>query len=155
MDRQKAALVVMGVRPEEVAKKRLCQNTKPYEKIAKAAAKLAALDEEEVLLEVFGHADFAQGGARKPAPEFEQLASRQRFVAIPRRVAPQQSPLPLHQSPTILAQSRSSEAITFTARDAVQVALVVPVANGSVISTLRRRQPAGARSKCHPSANYR
>src|SRR5689334_407027 len=31
--------------------------------------------------------------------------------AIPRRVAPQQSPLPLHQSPTILAQSTSCEAI--------------------------------------------
>jgi hypothetical protein len=26
--------------------------------------------------------------------------------AIPRRVAPQQSPLPLHQSPTIVAQSQ-------------------------------------------------
>ena len=30
--------------------------------------------------------------------------------AIPRRVAPQQSPLPLHRSPTIVAQSRSGEA---------------------------------------------
>jgi hypothetical protein len=29
--------------------------------------------------------------------------------AIPRRVAPQQSPLPLHQSPTIIAQFQSSE----------------------------------------------
>src|SRR6202045_2335668 len=31
--------------------------------------------------------------------------------AIPRRVAPQQSPLPLHQSPTIIAQFYSSEPI--------------------------------------------
>src|SRR5271168_3348108 len=31
--------------------------------------------------------------------------------AIPRRVAPQQSPLPLHQSPTIIAQFQSSEPI--------------------------------------------
>src|SRR4029077_10771632 len=31
--------------------------------------------------------------------------------AIPRRVAPQQSPLPLHRSPAMVAQSRSSEAI--------------------------------------------
>ena len=31
--------------------------------------------------------------------------------AIPRRVAPQQSPPPLHQSPTIVTQSRSSEEI--------------------------------------------
>jgi hypothetical protein len=31
--------------------------------------------------------------------------------AIPRRVAPQQSPLPLHRPPTTVAQSRSSEAI--------------------------------------------
>jgi hypothetical protein len=31
--------------------------------------------------------------------------------AIPRRVAPQQSPLPLHRSPSTVAQSRSAEAI--------------------------------------------
>ena len=30
--------------------------------------------------------------------------------AIPRRVAPQQSPLPLHRSPSTIAQSRSAEA---------------------------------------------
>jgi hypothetical protein len=40
--------------------------------------------------------------------------------AIPRRVAPQQSPLPLHQSPTIVAQSRparqSNASLNLTAR---------------------------------------
>ncbi len=36
--------------------------------------------------------------------------------AIPRRVAPQQSLLPLHQSPTILAQSQSAEAIKCAAQ---------------------------------------
>jgi hypothetical protein len=36
--------------------------------------------------------------------------------AIPRRVAPQQSPLPLHQSPRILAQSQSGEAIKCAAQ---------------------------------------
>jgi hypothetical protein len=71
-----------NLRPEERAKKRLCKNAKPYERIAKAAAKLAALDEDEVLLEVFGQADFwTRGGARKPASEFEELAFRLRFVA--------------------------------------------------------------------------
>ena len=47
--------------------------------------------------------------------------------AIPRRVAPQQSPLPLHQSPTIVAQSRSGEAIKCAAqprsKDAVQASV--------------------------------
>ena len=36
--------------------------------------------------------------------------------AIPRRVAPQQSPLPLHRSPRIVTQSRSGEAIKCAAR---------------------------------------
>ena len=40
--------------------------------------------------------------------------------AIPRWVAPQQSPLPRHQSPTIVAQSRSSEAIRYAARLSLQ-----------------------------------
>src|SRR6202040_4102770 len=47
--------------------------------------------------------------------------------AIPRRVAPQQSPLPLHQSPTIVAQSRSGEAIKCAAqprsKDAVEASV--------------------------------
>ena len=51
--------------------------------------------------------------------------------AIPRRVAPQQSPLPLHRSPTIVAQSRSGVWLRCS------VALVVSAANGGVISTLR------------------
>ena len=68
---------------------------------------------------------------------------------IPRRVAPQQSPLLLHQSPGILAQSQSGEAIKCAAqphsKDAVQALAprllgapaLVSAANGSVISTLR------------------
>ena len=60
--------------------------------------------------------------------------------AIPRRVAPQQSPLPLHQSPTIVAHSRSSQAIKcaaqFYSRDAVQV---VPVASGGCYFYFARR----------------
>src|SRR5690242_16914847 len=36
--------------------------------------------------------------------------------AIPRRVAPQQSPLPLHRSPRIVTESRSGEAIKCAAR---------------------------------------
>jgi hypothetical protein len=60
--------------------------------------------------------------------------------AIPRRVAPQQSPLPLHQSPTIVAQTRSGEAIKCVAqhhcRDAVQRLAVMPCRAGHV-----RRQP--------------
>jgi hypothetical protein len=36
--------------------------------------------------------------------------------AIPRRVAPQQSPLPLHRSPMTVAQSRSGEAIKSAAQ---------------------------------------
>ena len=47
--------------------------------------------------------------------------------AIPRRVAPQQSPLPLHRSPTMVAQSRSGEAIKWAAQphceDAVQASV--------------------------------
>ena len=48
--------------------------------------------------------------------------------AIPRRVAPRQSPLPLHQSPAIIAQFQSSEPITFAAQlhcgDAGKLALL-------------------------------
>jgi hypothetical protein len=44
--------------------------------------------------------------------------------AIPRRVAPQQSPLPLHQSPTIVAQSQCGVWLRSS------VALVVSTPNG-------------------------
>jgi hypothetical protein len=59
---------------------------------------------------------------------------------IPRRVAPQQSPLPLHQSPAIVTQSRSGEAIKCAARFSLQGCSsgrsrgIRP--NGRVISTL-------------------
>jgi len=51
--------------------------------------------------------------------------------AIPRRVAPQQSPLPLHQSPTIVAQSQCGVWLRSS------VALVVSTPKRGVISTLR------------------
>src|SRR5271166_6632458 len=60
--------------------------------------------------------------------------------AIPRRVASQQSPLPLHQSPTIVAQSqcgvwlRSSVALVVSAPNGVSSLLCAP----GVISILRR-----------------
>jgi hypothetical protein len=69
--------------PEEVRmrSKRLRKNVRPYLAIAKAAAKLAGLDEDEVLLELFGHAgSWARSGTREPAPESEKLAERLRFV---------------------------------------------------------------------------
>ena len=61
--------------------------------------------------------------------------------AVPRRVAPQQSPLPLHQSPTILAQFQSQRANQNSAaqlhcRDARKLALLGLSPNGGVISTL-------------------
>jgi hypothetical protein len=61
--------------------------------------------------------------------------------AIPRRVASQQSPLPLHQSPTIVAQSqcgvwlRSSVALVVSAPNGVSSLLCAP----GVISILRRQ----------------
>jgi len=87
-------------------------------------------------------------GARRPPSAGNRsvpIGSRSIAVslqpAIPRRVAPQQSPLPLHRSPTIVAQSRSCEAIKCAAqphcKNALQIALVVSAANASVISTLR------------------
>jgi hypothetical protein len=61
--------------------------------------------------------------------------------AIPRRVAPQQSPLPLHWSPSTVAQSRSAEAIKSllnrTAGMQSRSRSSCPAANASVISTLR------------------
>jgi hypothetical protein len=60
---------------------RLRKRTGGYEKIAKAAAKLSARDESEVLVEVFGQASFWQKtGTREPEPEFEELADRLRYI---------------------------------------------------------------------------
>src|SRR5271169_4056397 len=86
----------------------------------------------------------------RPVPIGSRFIGVSLQPAIPRRVAPQQSPLPLHQSPTILAQSQSGEAIKCAAqphcKDAAQAvaprlvvapALAVSAANRSVISTLR------------------
>src|SRR5947209_10960875 len=79
----------------------------------------------------------------RPVPIGSRFIGVSLQPAIPRRVAPQQSPLPLHQSPRILAQSQSGEAIKFAAAHAVAPhwvvapALAVSAASGSVISTLR------------------
>src|SRR3954452_16041921 len=109
----------------------------------------------------------------RPVPIGSRVIGVSLQPAIPRRVAPQQSPLPLHQSPRILAQSQSGEAIKCALnfrKDAAHAvarrwvaapALAVSAANPSVISTLRGgchfylapTFPVGARSKCHPSAN--
>jgi hypothetical protein len=59
-------------------------------------------------------------GGSRPVPIGSRPIGVSLQPAIPRRVAPQQSPLPLHQSPTIVAQSRSSEAIKCAARLSLQ-----------------------------------
>ncbi len=60
---------------------RLSKKVGPYARLAKAAAKLAGLDEDESLLEVFGGASFWQStGTRQAAEDFVQLAERLRFV---------------------------------------------------------------------------
>jgi hypothetical protein len=62
---------------------RLRKKAGRYEKLAKVAAKLARLDESEVLLEVFGQASFWQmTGTREPEPEFEELANRLRLIMV-------------------------------------------------------------------------
>jgi NAD(P)-dependent dehydrogenase (short-subunit alcohol dehydrogenase family) len=60
-------------------------------------------------------------------------------------VAPQQSPLPLHQSPTIVAQSRSSEAIKYAARLSLQRC-------SSGRARRARRQPGASSLLCAPDA---
>ena len=79
-------------------------------------------------------------GGSRPVPIGSRSIAVSLQPAIPRQVAPQQSPLPLHRSPTIVAQSRSGAAIKCAAQPHCKVqssALLGPVANGSVISTLR------------------
>jgi hypothetical protein len=71
-----------GLSPEEIQKKRLTKKSGPYKRIAEAAARLAGLDEGDTLLEVFGQANFWQHeSVREARPDFEELASRLRFVA--------------------------------------------------------------------------
>jgi hypothetical protein len=59
--------------------------------------------------------------------------------AIPRRVAPRQSPLPLHQSPTIVAQIQSREPIKLrcstSLRDAGKLALLGQTGMSSLLCT--------------------
>ena len=87
--------------------------------------------DREIYPDAPGDGGLATAEWREPA-SFDRLPSIGVSLqpAILRRVAPQQSPLPLHQSPTTVAQSRPSEAIKCAAQlhcwDAVQVALAVP-----------------------------
>jgi hypothetical protein len=69
-------------------------------------------------------------GGSRPVPIGSRSIAVSLQPAIPRRVAPQQSPLPLHRSPPILAQSRSGVWLLCS------VVLVVSAATGGVISTL-------------------
>ena len=57
-----------------------------------------------------GGSAIVSGGSR-PLPIGSRSIGVSLQPAVPRRVAPQQSPLPLHQSPTIVTQFQSSEAI--------------------------------------------
>ncbi len=70
--------ILPGANPARLRKK-----AGGYEKLVKAAARLASLDESEVLLEVFGQASFWQmAGTREPEREFEELAHRLRHIAV-------------------------------------------------------------------------
>jgi hypothetical protein len=53
----------------------------------------------------------SSSGGSRPLPIGSRSIGVSLQPAVPRRVAPQQSPLPLHQSPTIVTQFQSSEAI--------------------------------------------
>jgi hypothetical protein len=68
---------------EEIQRRsaRLRKGTEPYKNIARAAARLADLDEGNVLLQVFEQASFWRGVGREAAPGFVELAFRLRFVA--------------------------------------------------------------------------
>src|SRR5271165_4048303 len=68
------------------------------------------------MLEEMGGLATAQWTGSRPLPIGSRSIGVSLQPAIPRRVAPQQSPLPLHQSPTIVTQSRSGEAIKCAAR---------------------------------------
>jgi hypothetical protein len=71
-----------GLAPEQIRKRRLTRKVGPYKRIAEAAARLAPdLDEGDILLEVFGRANFWREGVREAAPEFAELAIRLGFVA--------------------------------------------------------------------------
>src|SRR5712671_776938 len=80
------------------------------------------------------------GGGSRPVPIGSRPIGVSLQPAIPRRVAPQRSPLPLHQSPTTVAQSRSREAIKCVAqphcKHAVKRLPVMPCRAGHV----RRQQ---------------
>jgi hypothetical protein len=69
--------------PKGGSPKRLRKKAGSYAKLARAAAKLSGLDEDEVLMEVFGQASFwSSMGAREPAEEYEELATRLRYIMM-------------------------------------------------------------------------
>jgi hypothetical protein len=72
-----------GLGPVEGEKRsqRLRKGTEPYAKISRHAAKLANLDEDDILLEVFGAAQFWRSGGPEVGPEFSELASRLCLIA--------------------------------------------------------------------------
>src|SRR5580693_4289084 len=91
-------------------------------------------------------------GGSRPVPIGSQSIGVSLQPAIPRRVAPQQSPLPLHQSPTIVAQIQSSEPIKLRCstplRDAGKLALLGQTGMSSLLCTpgdisILRRQMRG------------
>jgi hypothetical protein len=94
-------------------------------------------------------------GGSRPVPIGSQSIGVSLQPAIPRRVAPQQSPLPLHQSPTIVAQIQSSEPIKLRCstplRDAGKLVLLSQTGMSSLlcrpgdISILRRHGKSAER----------
>ena len=86
--------------------------------------------DREIYSDACGNAGIATAEWRKPAGSRSIGVSLQ--PAIPRRVAPQQSPLPLHQSPTIVAQSQCGVRLRSS------VALVVSAPNGCHLYFARR-----------------
>jgi hypothetical protein len=96
-------------------------------------------------------------GGSRPLPVGSRSIGVSLQPAIPRRVAPHQSPLPLHRSPTIVARSRSSEAIKCDAQPRRMGCVLASAANGvsfllctpGVISILRRQRQRAARKPEH------
>src|SRR5256885_11440850 len=87
----------------------------------------------------------------RPVPIGSRFIGVSLQPAIPRRVAPQQSPLPLHQSPRILAQSQSGEAIKCALnfrKDAAHAVARRWVAAGTTSATRRDNQTQGKGPNC-------
>jgi hypothetical protein len=89
------------------------------------------------MLEETGTWQPPSGGSR-PVPIGSRSIGVSLQPAIPRRVAPQQSPLPLHRSPTIVAHSRSS-----------QPGNQMRCSTSLRGRTTGRARPAGYQQECH------